>query len=180
MKFYTLRIFPFGSQRKRYFILWIYIFLVSIKGMNLYKWLLVICHFFLSALTCYIFCIFLLGHLLLLYYFVGTLHMFQNFPSSSSFSTLWLSLLYRNFSLHVAKSVDLHLMSFGFYILWAKYYWSILWHCPFVEPSGRQLSSVSFHAENSLLWNVLFPLSSFEYLLERNCIPYANLYCWES
>ena len=133
IKSYNVKIFQSGSQKNIYSKVWVCIFLVSNKGMNLYKCLLAICHFFLCAITLHILCIFLLDHSSFLYYCVDTLNVlisdfiFIYIVSKISILTVFnfnygifgcteiLAYMWSNLWIFVVTS-------FGFCVLRGKYY----------------------------------------------------------
>ena len=169
-----VKVFQSGSQKNTYFKVWVCIFLVSNKGMNLYKCLLAICHFFLCAMTLHILCIFLLDHSCFLYYCVETLNMFWLLTSSLyiyiyiyiyiySFKNLhshcfqrylWYLWLYRNFSLHVVKPVNLCCYVFWVLCIVGKMLLGYILEVHFAQAFWKgTLAVFIFHTENSLLWN---------------------------
>lgn len=93
---------------------------------------------------------------------------FKNFHSHYFQLELWYLWLYSSFSLYMVKSVNI-----CHYVFWVLYIvgkillrYTLGVHFVWALWKGN-LAVFLFHTENSFLWNMLFPLSSFEYFARK-------------
>lgn len=156
--------------------------------MNLYKCLLVIYHLFLCALTLHTLCIFSIRSFVFvmlhcwnsLYFMIIDLIFIYLKISITLFSTLWYLWLYRILVSLWSNLCIFVEMPFGFYVSCRKYYWSTLGSMLWYSLLVRWFRSFFFIMTIHLCETCYSVFLNLKILVERNCMPYANSYCWDS
>ena len=97
---------------------------------------------------------------------------------------LWYLWLYRSFSLHVVKPVNLCCYVFWALCIVGKILLGYILEVHFAQGLWKgNLTVFLLHTENSLLWYMLFPLFSFDCFHKKNCRNSEiskNSYFWDS